>query len=115
MKPFATTHPETKEKIYVTSYEIVSKNKVSVDLNTYTISYNGKIMQQPRKVIKMVHYMMNNRHKIITREDLLKDVWGTDVIVDERTVDVHIRKIRSAICNDCIETVKGVGYQWISK
>lgn len=87
---------------------------VSVNLNTYTVSNNGKLLKLPKKVVKMIHYFIINKHKIITREEIITNVWDENVVVGERTVDVHIRKIKIALDNDkCIETYKGVGYKWI--
>ena len=65
----------------------------------------------PRKEFELLYFLASHPGKVFTREDLLNQVWGPDVYVVDRTVDVHIRKIREKIGSDYIETVKGVGYK----
>lgn len=90
----------------------VESNGVSVDLKTYTVQSSGRQIQLPRKIIDLTYYLMTNPGRIIPRNELLDNIWGSNVIVGERTVDVHIATIRKALAKDCIKTVKGVGYQW---
>lgn len=86
---------------------------VSVNLYSYTVSNNGKILKLPRKMVRMINYFIMNRNKVISRAELIRNCWEHDVIVGERTIDVHIRKIKVALQNDnIIRTVKGVGYKW---
>lgn len=86
---------------------------VSVNLYSYTVANNGKILKLSRKIVKMIHYFIMNRNKVITRDELLKNCWEQDVVVGERTIDVHVRKIKIALKNDnIIQTVKGIGYKW---
>jgi two-component system alkaline phosphatase synthesis response regulator PhoP len=66
----------------------------------------------PRKVTELTYYLITNPGRIVKRDEILSQVWGDDVIVSDRTIDVHIRKIRQALNFDCIKTIKGVGYQW---
>jgi two-component system alkaline phosphatase synthesis response regulator PhoP len=87
---------------------------ISVDLHSYTICNKGKIVTAPRKVFQILHYFLMNKGKAITRQEILNNIWGTDVIVTDRTVDVHVRKIKIALENDdCIEGIKGVGFKWV--
>ncbi len=65
----------------------------------------------PRKEFELLYFLASHPGKVFTREDLLNQVWGPDVYVVDRTVDVHVRKIREKIGSDYIETVKGVGYK----
>lgn len=65
----------------------------------------------PRKEFELLHYLAAHPGKVFTRHDLLDRVWGRDVFVVDRTVDVHVRKIREKLGDDLIETVKGVGYR----
>lgn len=86
---------------------------VSVNLYSYTVANNGKILKLPRKMVRMINYFIMNRNKVISRAELIRNCWEHDVIVGERTIDVHIRKIKVALQNDnIIRTVKGVGYKW---
>jgi two-component system, OmpR family, alkaline phosphatase synthesis response regulator PhoP len=60
----------------------------------------------------LLHFLAQNPNKVFSREDLLQNIWGSDVYVLARTVDVHIRKVREKIGEDYITTVKGVGYKF---
>jgi len=87
---------------------------VSVDLNTFTVSNNGNILRLPKKITKLIHYFVLNKNRVVTRDEILRNVWGEDVIVCDRTVDVHIRKIKIFLGNSkCIQTFKGIGYKWV--
>ncbi len=90
----------------------VKEENISVDLSSYSIEFNGKKLIAPRKVIQVAHYLLTNKTKILSRGKILYDLWGNDVIVGERTVDVHVRKLRMLIGEEYVTTVKGVGYQW---
>ena len=65
----------------------------------------------PRKEFELLYFLSSHPGRVFTREELLNGVWGPDVYVVDRTVDVHVRKIREKIGSDYIETVKGVGYR----
>ena len=65
----------------------------------------------PRKEFELLYFLASHPGKVFTREELLNQVWGPDVYVVDRTVDVHVRKIRQKIGSEYIETVKGVGYR----
>jgi two-component system alkaline phosphatase synthesis response regulator PhoP len=100
------------EKMIPKKEKIVESNGVVVDLEKYVISYNGMQSTFPRKVTELTYYLITNFGRTVKREEILSEVWGDDVIVSDRTIDVHIRKIRQALNFDCIKTIKGVGYQW---
>ncbi len=87
-----------------------------IDRDEYIIHIDGKETVFPRKEFELLYYLANNQGKVFNRDTLLKDVWGTDVYVVDRTVDVHIRKIREKLEKypDLIETIKGVGYRFKS-
>ncbi|MHB1687939.1 MAG: response regulator transcription factor [Ignavibacteriaceae bacterium] len=87
-----------------------------IDREQYVVYLNGKEKVFPRKEFEVLYYLANNPGKVFSRDTLLKDVWGADVFVVDRTVDVHIRKIREKLDkhSDLIETIKGVGYRFKS-
>jgi two-component system, OmpR family, alkaline phosphatase synthesis response regulator PhoP len=87
-----------------------------IDREQYVVHIDGNEKIFPRKEFEVLFYLANNPGRVFSRDTLLKDVWGTDVYVVDRTVDVHIRKIREKLENysDLIETVKGVGYRFKS-
>jgi two-component system, OmpR family, alkaline phosphatase synthesis response regulator PhoP len=87
-----------------------------IDRNKYSVNIDGSDKILPKKEFELLYYLASNPEKVLDRETLLKDVWGLDVYVGDRTIDVHIRKIRERLGKyaDLIETVKGVGYKFKS-
>jgi two-component system alkaline phosphatase synthesis response regulator PhoP len=83
-----------------------------IDRTSYTVRLNGKEISLPKKEFELLFFLAQNPNKVFTRDDLLQNIWGADVYVLSRTVDVHIRKVREKIGEDCIATVKGVGYKF---
>jgi two-component system, OmpR family, alkaline phosphatase synthesis response regulator PhoP len=83
-----------------------------IDRNKYLVNIDGSDKILPKKEFELLYYLASNPEKVLDRETLLKDVWGLDVYVGDRTIDVHIRKIRERLGKyaDLIKTVKGVGY-----
>lgn len=99
--------------------KLLSKIKIGpllIDKDQYTVRIDGKEKVFPRKEFEVLFFLANNPGRVFSREALLKDVWGTGVYVVDRTVDVHIRKIREKLDkhSDLIETIKGVGYRFKS-
>ncbi|HTP13197.1 MAG TPA: winged helix-turn-helix domain-containing protein, partial [Bacteroidota bacterium] len=80
----------------------------------YTVTLASKELTLPKKEFETLVYLVRNRGRVITRQSLLDAVWGENVYVVDRTVDVHIRKIREKLgkYGEHIETVKGVGYRF---
>jgi len=70
-------------------------------------------MVLPRKEFELLSYLMSKPGKVFTREDIYDNVWGNDIVVGDRTIDVHIRKLREKIGSEHIDTVKGVGYKFV--
>lgn len=86
---------------------------LSIDKGSYTVKRNNDIYTLPKKEFELLYFLAKKPNKIFTREELLKNIWGEDVYVLARTVDVHIRKLREKLGEDYIKTVKGVGYKFI--
>lgn len=85
---------------------------LTIDRDRYLVTRNGgETFRLPRKEFELLYFLASHPGKVFTREDLLDQVWGPDVYVVDRTVDVHVRKIREKIGSEYIETVKGVGYK----
>ena len=89
-------------------------DKLILDLDNYQVKVDEEWIPFPRKEFETLVYLAKNRGKIVKRERLLEDVWGDDVVVGRRTIDVHIRKIREKLGKyaEYIETIKGVGYRF---
>lgn len=85
-----------------------------IDRNSYTVKVGGKQLVLPKKEFELLYFLAQNPQKVFSREDLLANIWGSDVYVLARTVDVHIRKVREKIGEGFIETVKGVGYKFVT-
>ncbi|MCX7797253.1 MAG: response regulator transcription factor [Melioribacter sp.] len=87
---------------------------LKINKSEYTVFIEDKKIILPRKEFEILAYLASNAGKVFDREKILSDIWGKDVIVVERTIDVHIRKIREKLGKyaDLIETIKGVGYRF---
>ena len=85
---------------------------LTIDRTSYTIKVKGKEINLPKKEFELLFFLAQNTNKVFSRDDLLQNIWGSDVYVLARTVDVHIRKVREKIGEDYITTVKGVGYKF---
>lgn len=92
----------------------IKMGPVEIDREKYIVSINSNDKVFPRKEFELLFYLINAPGTVFSRATLLRDVWGTDVFVVDRTVDVHIRKIREKLddYHYLIETVKGVGYRF---
>ncbi len=90
----------------------IKAGSLVIDRTSYTVRLDGKEISLPKKEFELLFFLAQNPNKVFTRDDLLQNIWGTDVYVLSRTVDVHIRKVREKIGEDCIATVKGVGYKF---
>ena len=80
----------------------------------YSIFVKGKEHTTTKKIFELVYYLMSNKNKMMTKKRILHHVWGTEVIVDPRTVNVHVRGAR-IITGDYIKTTKTQGYGWMEK
>ena len=93
--------------------KIVEDDKVSLEINRdkYLAICNGKEFTLPKKEFELLALLFSKPGNVFTREVILAKVWGDDIVVGDRTIDVHIRKLREKIGNDYIKTIKGVGYK----
>jgi len=85
---------------------------ITIDREKYLIIIGGNEIQLARKEFELLSMLAAKPGKVFTREDILNRVWDNDVVVGERTIDVHIRKIREKTGTDHIKTIKGVGYKF---
>jgi two-component system alkaline phosphatase synthesis response regulator PhoP len=88
----------------------VTIGDLMIDRKSYTVFNKGVPVTLPKKEFELLFFLAQNPNKVFSRDDLLQNIWGTDVYVLARTVDVHIRKVREKIGEGYIKTVKGVGY-----
>jgi two-component system alkaline phosphatase synthesis response regulator PhoP len=84
-----------------------------INKETYSVTKeDGSVVVLPKKEFEILHYLATVPNKVQSRESLLQKIWGSDVFVVERTIDVHIRKVREKIGDQYIGTLKGVGYMF---
>lgn len=85
---------------------------ISIDPEKFETKVNGREVTLAKKEFELLYLLASRPGKIFLRNEILSSIWGDDVIVGDRTIDVHIRKIRQKLDHDCIVTVKGVGYKF---
>lgn len=95
------------------SKEIVPQKGIVIDRERYLVYKDGKDIFLPRKEFELLLLLASKPMKVFTREEIFKLVWGNKSIVGDRTIDVHVRKIREKIGENYISTIKGVGYKFI--
>lgn len=87
---------------------------IIIDKNGYQVLLNNQAIELPRKEFELLFLLASNPDKVFSREMILSEVWGSDVVVGDRTIDVHIRKLREKLGDERIRTLKGVGYQFVA-
>ena len=83
-----------------------------IDREKYMVFKDSEAISLPRKEFELLSLLTTKPGKVFTREDILHRVWGSEIIVGDRTIDVHIRKIREKLGDDSIKTIKGIGYKF---
>ncbi|MDR0606164.1 MAG: response regulator transcription factor [Bacteroidales bacterium] len=91
--------------------EIRRKN-ILISKETYTLQYKDKSIELPRKEFELLYLLASRPHKVFTRQDIYDRIWGDNIIVGTRTIDVHIRRLRLRTGLENIKTVKGIGYKF---
>jgi two-component system alkaline phosphatase synthesis response regulator PhoP len=92
--------------------DLLQLGDLKIDREKYIVNYKGNDIILARKEFELLALLASKPGKVFLRNEILNQVWGTEVIVGDRTIDVHIRKIRQKLHLDCITTVKGVGYKF---
>jgi len=93
---------------------IIMINDLIIDRSKYTVKLKGIDISLPRKEFELLYLLTSSPNTVFTRGKILDIVWGNDVIVGDRTIDVHIRKLREKIGDSLFKTIKGVGYKFVS-
>ena len=83
-----------------------------INREKYVVELNGKVIQFPKKEFELLALLASRPHTVFERDVILETVWGTEIIVGDRTIDVHVRKLREKLGDNYITTVKGVGYKF---
>lgn len=95
------------------STELVEAGDLVINREEYKIVYKGKEIMLPRKEFELISLLASKPNKVFEREEILNRVWGNEVVVGGRTIDVHIRKLREKVGDQHFKTVKGVGYKYV--
>ena len=118
-KPISTTKLVSRIKAVLRRFDdseqTANKLKVhdlEIDKDRYIVLQEGNEFQLPRKEFELLFFLASRKGKVLDRQTLLNKVWGDNIYVVDRTVDVHVRKIREKLGDHYIETVKGVGYRF---
>jgi two-component system, OmpR family, alkaline phosphatase synthesis response regulator PhoP len=104
---------ETTEVPVVVDTNTVTIGGLVIDKERYLIRMDNIEMVLPRKEFELLSLLVSKPGKVFTREEIYYSVWGDNVVVGDRTIDVHIRKLREKIGNDHIKTLKGIGYKYV--
>ncbi|MDR2037630.1 MAG: response regulator transcription factor [Bacteroidales bacterium] len=87
---------------------------IVIDTESYVVIRNGEHITLPRKEFELLSLLMSKPEKVFDREEIYHTVWGGNSVVGDRTIDVHIRKLREKIGDNRIRTLKGIGYKYVS-
>ncbi|MFV0375821.1 MAG: response regulator transcription factor [Mangrovibacterium sp.] len=113
LKRTGTPASPASSSVPVESSNTVSIGNLVIDKERYLIKISGEEMVLPRKEFELLSLLVSKPGKVFTREEIYYSVWGDNVVVGDRTIDVHIRKLREKIGNDHIKTLKGIGYKFV--
>lgn len=91
---------------------VITHGEFEIDIEKFMVRNKGVRISLARKEFQLLALLASKPGKVFLRQDILNQVWGRDVIVGDRTIDVHVRKIRKKLNDDLIQTVKGVGYKF---
>ena len=92
--------------------EDIEAGGISIDRERYLIKQNGNEINLPKKEFELLSLLMSKPGKVFTRESIMNQIWGGEVVVGDRTIDVHIRKLREKLGEALIKTIKGVWYKF---
>lgn len=104
---------EATQPIEVVDTNIITIGDLLIDKERYLIKIADNEMILPRKEFELLSLLVSKPGKVFTREEIYFSVWGENVVVGDRTIDVHIRKLREKIGNEHIKTLKGIGYKFV--
>lgn len=107
----------SKEDEAISNPEVLVEGAVRLDLERHELSVDGELVSLALREFELLSYLMENSGRVVTRESLMQNVWGWDYIGDTKTIDVHVKRLRSKIESDPsaplrISTIRGVGYRY---
>lgn len=105
LRRYSGANEESSDLVY-------SIGDITIDKERYLVLHNGREITLPRKEFELLQVLTSRPNKVFTRDEIFSRVWGSNVIVGDRTIDVHVRKLREKLGVENIKTVKGVGYKF---
>jgi two-component system alkaline phosphatase synthesis response regulator PhoP len=93
---------------------VIRSGRLTIDRNRFIVTVGESEYMLARREFELLEFLASNQDRVVTREEIFEQVWGQDVVVGDRTIDVHIRRIREKLEIDNIRTVKGIGYKFES-
>ena len=103
-----------RNAIQTSTHETLEFGDLKIDRERFVVEFMGKSLQFPRKEFELLSFLASRPGRVFSRDEILENVWGNEVLVVDRTIDVHVRKIREKLDERYIYTVKGVGYKFES-
>ena len=102
------------KKVTDNDIAIIELNNIIIDKEKYKVYISGNNLDLPRKEFELLYLLASKPDKVFKREKIMENVWGGEVVVGDRTIDVHIRKLREKLGDKYIKTIKGVGYKFVT-
>jgi two-component system alkaline phosphatase synthesis response regulator PhoP len=99
----------------LSNHETIESKGLVINREKYLVEKDGTTIQLPRKEFELLALLTSKPDHVFERDVILEKVWGSDIVVGDRTIDVHIRKLREKIGESSIKTVKGIGYKYIEE
>ena len=93
---------------------IIEIGKLIIDSDEYKVKVSGQSLSLPKKEFELLYLLASKPEKVFKREKIMQFIWGSDVVVGDRTIDVHMRKLREKIGDKYFKTIKGVGYKFVN-
>jgi len=94
-------------------HQIEESSRIKINREKYVVVLDGENLHLPKKEFDLIGLLMSKPNHVFERDFIMEQVWGNDIIVGDRTIDVHIRKLREKIGSEFIKTIKGVGYKFV--
>ena len=101
------------QKVIAKDVNEIVFDDIKIDREKYKVYISDKVLNLPRKEFELLYLLASKPDKVYKREKIMETVWGSEVVVGDRTIDVHIRKLREKVGDKYFKTVKGVGYKFV--
>ena len=95
------------------SRSVIKEGRIEIDTKKHTVKFEDVEIVLPKKEFKLLSLLCSEPGVVHTREEIMDKIWGAEIVVGDRTIDVHIRKLREKLDENLISTIKGVGYKYI--